>query len=65
MFAIAPALARDIKETVPPILELSRAKQQDAKFLEQHPWTKLLPVLPPNKQVWDGQTFTPASAPSM
>lgn len=65
MFAIAPALARDIKETVPPILELSRAKQQDARFLEQHPWTKLLPVLPPNKQVWDGQTFTPASAPSM
>ena len=56
-FGIAPALAKDIKELVPPILNLSRKLQQDGEFLKQHPWTKLLPVLPEARQVWEGQDF--------
>ncbi len=54
-FGINQALVGDIKTIVPPIKELSRKLQQDAEFLQQHPWTKLLPVLPPAEQVWDGQ----------
>ena len=54
-YGIAPALAGDIKQIVPPILEMSRKLQQDADFLQQNPWTKLLPVLPKADQVWDGQ----------
>ncbi len=54
-FGISQALAGDIKTIVPPIKELSRKLQQDAEFLQQHPWTKLLPVLPEADLVWDGQ----------
>lgn len=54
-YSISPALAGDIKQIVPPILNMSRKLQQDADFLQQHPWTRLLPVLPKAEQVWDGQ----------
>ncbi len=54
-FGIAPALAGDIKEIVPPILDMSRKLQQDPEFLQKNPWTKLLPVLPKAEQVWEGQ----------
>lgn len=54
-YGIASALAGDIKQIVPPILELSRKLQQDPEFLQQNPWTKLLPVLPKADQVWNGQ----------
>ncbi len=53
-YAISPALAVDITVSVPPIKELSRKLQQDEEFLQQHPWTKLLPTLPPADMVWDG-----------
>ncbi len=53
-FGINPALAGDIMAIVPPIKELSRKLQQDAEFLQQHPWTKLLPVLPQAEMMWDG-----------
>ncbi len=54
-YGISPALAGDIRQIVPPILEMSRKLQQDADFLQKNPWTKLLPVLPAAEQVWDGQ----------
>ena len=54
-YGIAPALAGDIKQIVPPILEMSRKLQQDADFLQKNPWTRLLPVLPKADQVWEGQ----------
>lgn len=54
-FGIAQALAQDIKQSVPPIKEMSRKLQQDPEFLQQHPWTKMLPTLPKADQVWDGQ----------
>ncbi len=54
-FGISAAIAGDIKTIVPPIKELSRKLQQDAEFLQQNPWTKLLPVLPEADMVWDGQ----------
>ncbi len=54
-FAISATLVTDIKTLVPPIKELSRKLQQDAEFLQQHPWTKLLPVLPKAEMVWEGQ----------
>ena len=57
-YSISPALAGDIKQIVPPILNMSRKLQQDADFLKQHPWTQLLPVLPKAEQVWDGQELS-------
>ena len=66
-FGISAELAKDIKQTVPPIKEMSRKRQQDPEFLQQHPWTKLLPVLPKADQVWDGQkkiSQAPAAAPA-
>ncbi len=54
-YGINAAIAGDIKTIVPPIKELSRKLQQDAEFLQQNPWTKLLPVLPEADMVWDGQ----------
>ena len=57
-YSISPALAGDIKQIVPPILNMSRKLQQDADFLQQHPWTRLLPVLPKAEQVWDGQELS-------
>lgn len=64
-YGIAPALAGDIKQIVPPILEMSRKLQQDPEFLQKNPWTKLLPVLPKADQVWDGQTkLTSQAAPA-
>ena len=57
MYGIAPALAGDIRDIVPPIRQLSRKLQQDGEFLQQHPWTRLLPVKPQHKQVWDGQVW--------
>ncbi len=56
-YGISPALAGDIRDIVPPIRKLSRKLQQDAEFLQQHPWTRLLPVKPQHKQVWDGQEW--------
>lgn len=53
-FGISPSIAGDIRQIVPPIKEMSRKLQQDADFLQQHPWTKLLPVLPKADQIWDG-----------
>ena len=61
-FTIAPIMAKDIREVVPPILELSRKLQQDGEFLQKNPWTKLLPVLPKADQVWDGQNRLESSA---
>lgn len=55
-FGIAEQLSKNIKETVPPILEMSRKLQQDPEFLKKNPWTKLLPTLPKAEQVWNGQT---------
>ena len=64
-FGIAEPLSRDIKETVPPILEMSRKLQQDPEFLKKNPWTKLLPALPKADQVWNGQTrVTPEAKPA-
>ena len=57
-YSISPALAGDIKQIVPPILNMSRKLQQDADFLKQHPWTQLLPVLPKAEQVWNGQELS-------
>ena len=54
-YGIAPALAGDIRQIVPPIKEMSRKLQQDPAFLQTNPWLKLLPVLPKADQVWDGQ----------
>lgn len=48
-------LAGNIKEIVPPILELNRKLQQDGEFLAKNPWTALLPVLPANDIQWDGE----------
>ena len=67
-YAIAPALAGDIKTIVPPIKELSRKLQQDREFLDKNPWTKLLPTFPKADKVWDGQKRVgqapaPAAAP--
>jgi len=53
-FGISPALAVDIKVSVPPILNMSRKLQQDPAYLQTHPWLKLLPVLPKADQMWDG-----------
>ena len=61
-FTIAPIMAKDIREVVPPILELSRKLQQDGEFLQKNTWTKLLPVLPKADQVWDGQNRLESSA---
>lgn len=61
-YGIAPALARPIQETVPPIMKLSRKLQQDPDFLAQHPWTRMLKPLPPANQVWDGQKLISATA---
>ena len=57
-YSISPALAGDIKQIVPPILNMSRKLQQDADSLKQHPWTQLLPALPKAAQVWDGQELS-------
>lgn len=54
-YGISPALAGNIEEIVPPILDMSRKLQQDPEFLQKNPWTKLLPALPKADQVWDGQ----------
>ena len=48
-------ISGDINEIVPPILEHSRALQQDPNHLNTHPWLKLLPVLPKNEIQWDGE----------
>ena len=61
-FGIAEPLSKDIKELVPPILEMSRKLQQDPEFLKKNPWTRLLPVLPKAEQVWDLQTRVSAPA---
>ena len=61
-FGIAEQLSKNIKETVPPILEMSRKLQQDPEFLKKNPWTKLLPTLPKADQVWDGQTRVTSEA---
>lgn len=54
-YGIAPALEGNIRDIVPPILTHSRKLQQDPAHLQTNPWLKLLPVLPPAEQVWDGQ----------
>ena len=51
---IAANLAGDIKDIVPPILELSRKLQQDAEYMKSHKWLTYLPVLPEAEQVWEG-----------
>ena len=53
-FGISEALAGNIREIVPPILEMSRKLQQDPEFLQKNPWTKLLKPLPKADQLWDG-----------
>ncbi len=59
-YAIAPALAGDIKTIVPPILEHSRKLQQDPEHLATNPWLKILPVLPKADRVWDNQDMISA-----
>ncbi|MBQ7586041.1 MAG: ammonia-forming cytochrome c nitrite reductase subunit c552, partial [Desulfovibrionaceae bacterium] len=56
-YGINPSLAGKIEDIVPPILEMSRALQQDADFLQKHVWTRYLPVKPKNAQVWKGQEW--------
>lgn len=49
---IAPALAGDIKDIVPPIMKHSRKLQQDPEHLKSHRWLSYLPLLPKSDQVW-------------
>ncbi|MEG2004624.1 MAG: ammonia-forming cytochrome c nitrite reductase subunit c552 [Bilophila sp.] len=53
-YTIAPALAGDIKQIVPPILTMSRKLQQDPAYLQTHPWLKYLKTLPKADRVWEG-----------
>ncbi|MDR2891655.1 MAG: ammonia-forming cytochrome c nitrite reductase subunit c552 [Deltaproteobacteria bacterium] len=54
-YGIGPALAGDIKQIVPPILEWSREMQMDPAELAKHVWTRYLPLLPKTPQLWDLQ----------
>ena len=60
-WGIAPIMAQDIKKLVPPMLKMSRKLQQDHEFLQQNPWTKILPTFPEAPQVWFGQDYRPVS----
>ncbi|MDE7240696.1 ammonia-forming cytochrome c nitrite reductase subunit c552, partial [Desulfovibrio sp.] len=60
-WGIAPIMAQDIKKLVPPMLKMSRKLQQDHEFLQQNPWTKILPTFPEAPQVWFGQDYRPVT----
>ncbi len=61
-YAIAPALAGEVEQLVPPILEHSRKLQQSEEHLRTHPWLAILKPFPKAERYWDFQTRTNAGA---